>query len=190
MLESQRLWRRRRADVTRPSPARLLVAAAIAVLAVGSGPALAQGSGPEKPPVKAPVSLRPEPAPVARAAPAPTVTTTAPASQASQTSPVTTSRPAGVVTATKAAPPLSAAIPSPKPPPPAPAGPKARKAVKSLAHAIQKSTNRLALGAPAAGSSDSNRLLFLGGLALVALVLGDAAFLAFSARAIREPAGR
>jgi hypothetical protein len=192
-LEAQRLWRRRRADVTRPSFARLLVAAAIAVLVVGSGPALAQGSGPEKPPVKAPVSLNPEPAPVAKATPAPpTVSTRASASQASQTSRVTTSRTAAVVTSTNGvqAPQRSAAIPRPKPPPPAPAGPKARKAVKSLAHAIQRSTTRLALGAPGADSSGSDRLLFLGGLALVVLVLGDAAFLAFSARAIREPAER
>jgi hypothetical protein len=42
------------------------------------------------------------------------------------------------------------------------------------------------LAAGPAGSSDSNRLLFIGGLALLVLVLGDAAFLAVSARVIRE----
>ena len=36
------------------------------------------------------------------------------------------------------------------------------------------------------GTSDSNRLLFLGGLALLVLVLGDATFLAISARVLRE----
>jgi hypothetical protein len=43
------------------------------------------------------------------------------------------------------------------------------------------------LSAAPGDSSSSNHLLFLGGLALLVLVLGDAAFLAISARVLREP---
>jgi hypothetical protein len=180
------------AGATRPRFARLLVAAAVGVLGVGSGPALAQESGPEKPPVKAPAKLDPEPAPVARAATTTTASTSAPESSASQSRPATASRPAVVVTSTRPvqAQPRSAAIPRPKPPPPAPAKPKAKKAVQSLAHAVQRSATRIAVSAAPAGSTCSNHLLFLGGVALLVLVLGDAAFLAFTARAIREPAER
>jgi hypothetical protein len=56
----------------------------------------------------------------------------------------------------------------------------------SLTHTIQRPAARFALTAARAGSSDSNRLLFIGGIALLVLVLGDAAFLAVSARVIRE----
>jgi hypothetical protein len=61
-----------------------------------------------------------------------------------------------------------------------------KTAVTSLSHAFQRPAARFALAAGPAGSSDSDRLLFIGGLALLALVLGDAAFLAVSARVIRE----
>jgi hypothetical protein len=95
-----------------------------------------------------------------------------------------------VTTATPAQPqqrPATIARPKPKPPPPKPKATHAVKtAVTSLAHTIQRPATRIALGAVPAGSSDSNRLLFLGGLALLVLVLGDAAFLAFSARVLRE----
>jgi hypothetical protein len=190
-LEAQRLRRLMGADTARPPFARVLAAAAIGVLAVGTGPALAQGAGPEKPPVKAPVKLNPEPAPVARSAPAPSVSTQPPASSTSQATPATPSRPAVVVTSTKPVqdPSRTAAIPTPKAkaPPAAPAKPRATKAVKSFADSLQSSATRIAVSAPPAGSSESNRLLFLGGLALLVLVLGDAAFLAFSARVLREP---
>jgi cytoskeletal protein RodZ len=176
----------------------LLVAAAIGVLGIGGGPALAQGSGPEKPPVKTPVKLGPEPAPVAGRSVAATGSSSAPASSASQASPSTTSRPAVIVTPTTTptttavrAQPRSAAVPRPKPPPPAPAKPKAKKAVESAARGIQAAATRIAtFSAAPPGSSNSNRLLFLGGLALLVLVLGDAAFLAFSARVLREPPDR
>jgi cytoskeletal protein RodZ len=191
-LEIQRLRGLGGAGVARPPFARLLVAAAVGVLGVGSGPAAAQGSGPEKPPVKAPVRLSPEPAPVAKATAPTTVSTSTPATSASRTSPATTPPPAVAVTTTKAAqaPRGSAEIPSPKPPPPAPAKPKAKQAVQSLAQAVQRSTTRIAVGAAPAGSSGWNRLLFLGGVALLVLVLGDAAFIAFAARVLREPAER
>jgi len=163
------------------------------VLVVGVGPALAQGSGPEKPPVKAPVKLGPEPAPVAQGSGSATVSSSAPESS-SQASPSTTPRPAVIVTPTRTgvrAQPHSVVAPRPKPPPPASAKPKAKKAVESAARGIQRSATRIAaLGAAPAGSSNSNRLLFLGGLALLVLVLGDAAFLAVSARVLREPLDR
>jgi hypothetical protein len=72
----------------------------------------------------------------------------------------------------------------------APPKPKATHAVKaavrSIAHRIERPGAGIALAAVPAGASDSNRLLFLGGLALLVLVLGDAAFLAISARAIQD----
>ena len=192
--EAQRLRRRRGLGSAHPRFALLLVAAAIGVLVVGVGPALAQGSGPEKPPVKAPVKLGPEPAPVAQGSGSATVSSSAPESSAPQASPSTTSRPAAVVTPTTTgapAPQRSVVAPRPKPPPPASAKPKAKKAVESAARGIQRSATRIAaLGAAPAGSSNSNRLLFLGGLALLVLVLGDAAFLAVSARVLREPLDR
>ncbi len=61
-----------------------------------------------------------------------------------------------------------------------------KTAVRSLAHTIQRPATSIALVASPAGTSESNRLLFFGGLALLFLVLSDAAFLAVSARAIRE----
>jgi cytoskeletal protein RodZ len=178
---------------------RLLVAAAIAALGLGGGPAAAQGSGPERPPVKAPVKLGPEPAPGAQTATPSTSTSTTTSSSAStstssssQVAPTTSSQQVGVVTSTRSAPPQQrpATIARPKPQTRPPAKPKATHAVKtavtSLAHTIQRPATRIALSAAPAGSSDSNRLLFLGGLALLVLVLGDAAFLAFSARVLRE----
>lgn len=186
----------------RPPHGRLLVAAAIAALGLGGGPAAAQGSGPERPPVKAPAKLGPEPAPAAKAAAPSTSTasttgaststsTSAPTSSSSQATPTTSSQQAGVVSYTRSAPPQQrpATIARPKQDP-TPVKPKATHAVKSavasLAHTIQRPATRIALSAAPAGSSDSNRLLFLGGLALLVLVLGDAAFLAFSARVLRE----
>jgi hypothetical protein len=59
-----------------------------------------------------------------------------------------------------------------------------------LAHGTQRAATRIALGVPPAGSNGSNGLLFIGGLALLVLVLGDAAFLAFSSRLLRDPAER
>jgi cytoskeletal protein RodZ len=189
--EAQRLRRRRGVGSAHPRFAQLLVAAATGVLVVGVGPALAQGSGPEKPPVKAPVKLGPEPAPVARGSGSATGSSSAPESSASQASPSTTSRPAVIVTPTRTgAQPRSVVAPRPKPPP-APAKPRAKKAVESAARGIQTSATRIAaLGAAPAGSSNSNHLLFLGGLALLVLVLSDAAFLAASARMLREPPDR
>jgi len=170
----------------------LLVAAAIGVLGAGAGPALAQGSGPEKPPVKAPVKLSPEPAPGAGGSGSSTGSSSAPSSSASQASPSTTSsRPAVVVTPTTTAvraQPRSVVVPRPKPPAPTPAKPKTKNAVESSAAGIQRSAARIVtLKAAPAGSTNSNHLLFLGGLALLVLVLGDAAFLAISARVLREP---
>jgi hypothetical protein len=192
--EAQRLRLRRGVGAAHPRFALLLVAAAIGVLGIGAGPALAQGSGPEKPPVKAPVKLGPEPAPGAGGSGSATGSSSAPESSEPQARPSTTSRPSVIVTPTKSvvrAQPRSAAVPRPKPPPPAPAKPKAKKAVESAARGIQAAATRIAtFSAAPPGSSNSNRLLFLGGLALLVLVLGDAAFLAFSARVLREPPDR
>jgi hypothetical protein len=61
-----------------------------------------------------------------------------------------------------------------------------KAAVLALAHTIRQPATGLALVAAPTGTNESNRLLFIGGLALLVLVLGDAAFLAMSARVIRE----
>jgi hypothetical protein len=53
-----------------------------------------------------------------------------------------------------------------------------------------QATTRVALGAPKPGSTGTNGLLFVGGLALLVLVLGDAAFLTLASRVVREPADR
>jgi hypothetical protein len=192
--EAQRLRQPGGVGAAHPRLALLLVTGTIGVLGVGAGPALGQGSGPEKPPVKAPAKLGPEPAPVAGGSTAATGSSSASGSSASQVSPSTTSRPAVVVTPTKTAvhaPPRSVVVPRPKPPPPTPAKPRAKKAVESVAHGIQTSAARIAaLSAAPGDSSNSNHLLFLGGLALLALVLGDAAFLMVSARVLRESPDR
>jgi hypothetical protein len=192
-VESQRQRRSGKTDLSGLPSARLLVAVAVCVLGLESGPALAQGSRPEPAPVRAPAKLGPEPAPAARAAPPPTtVSRSAPASSASQRSSATTSRPSVAVTSAATAPaqPRSSATSRTKPNPPrsVPANPKSTNAVKSFADAIPRSATRVAVGAVPAGSGDSNRLLFLGGLALLLLVLSDAALLGFSARALREAA--
>jgi hypothetical protein len=71
-----------------------------------------------------------------------------------------------------------------------PAKPRPSKPNKTRSSPSERATNRVALGAPQPGSSGSNHLLFLGGLALLVLVLGDAAFLTLAGRVLRDPAGR
>jgi hypothetical protein len=169
----------------------LLVGAAIGALGLGSAPAAAGGSGPERPPVSAPARLAPEPAPVAAAkAPAPTSSVQATPSSVPQVR-ATSTRPAAVASTagpvTHRTPP--ARISTPKAPPPAVAHKVTRK-VKSLALAIGRPTARLSFAMPPSQPSDSNRLLFIGGLALLILVLGDASLLALSTRVLRDQAER
>jgi hypothetical protein len=164
----------------------------VALLAFLTAPAIAQAAGPERPPVKAPSKLGPEPAPGAHTtapAPPPSVTSSSTSSQVTTTT--TPTRP--VIATTASAPPQQRAATSARPKPPAhrpPPKPKATHAVKvaalAIAHRIEQPAAGIALAAAPTGTSDSNRLLFLGGLALLFLVLGDAAFLAMSARAIRD----
>ena len=177
-----------RLEAQRLRLARVLLVAMVGLLAA---PAAAHAAGPERAPVKAPSKLGPEPAPAAQvAAPAPPPSTvTAPTS--TPTAQVTTPRP--VVATTTSAPPQQRPATSARPKPLAhrpPPGPKATHAVKTavrtIAHRIERPAAGIAIAAIPTGTSDSNRLLFLGGLALLVLVLGDAAFLAISARVIRE----
>lgn len=180
---------RRAGGVTHPLFVRLLVIAAIAALGVGSGPATA-GSGPERPPVSAPAKIEPEPAPVAVTSRAPVspVRSTQPSTQqpsaaAARPAAATTSRPVEARTAHRARAARIQSVP-----------PRARhrtaRAVKSLTRAIQKPAIRIAVAATPPSATDSNGLLFVGGLALLVLVLGDAAFLALSARVLRESTNR
>jgi hypothetical protein len=132
--------------------------------------------------------MAPEPAPavvVAKAAPPPPSATHAPTSNA----PPTTSR-ASVVTPTQQAQPQANTRRIVRPKPAPRVHREEKKAVKSLAGAIEKRATRISLGVGPAVSDSSNRLLFLGGLALLFLVLGDAAFLALTARVLRDPTER
>jgi hypothetical protein len=177
-------------EAQRPRLARVLVSAVLGAVGLMVAPAVALGAGPERAPVKAPSRLGPEPSPVARATTTNTARTSTTATSTSQVSSSATSRP--VVTSTASAPPqqrpATSARPkaNARPPDPPRATHKVKTAVKSLSHAFQRPAARFALAAGPAGSSDSNRLLFIGGLALLVLVLGDATFLAVSARVIRE----
>jgi hypothetical protein len=168
---------------------RGLLVAVLVSLGLAAAPATVRAAGPERPPVKAPSRLGPEPAPVARAtAPSTRSTSAATTSTTTSVTPATT-RP--VIASTTSAPPqqrpATSARPKPHARPPAPprATHRVKTAVRALAHTIRPATG-LALVAAPAGTSESNRLLFLGGLALLFLVLGDATFLAMSARAIRD----
>jgi hypothetical protein len=175
--------------VRHPSFVRLLIVAAMAALGVGSGPATA-GSGPERPPVNAPAKIAPEPAPVAVTprASVDSVQSTQPSTQqpsatAARRAAVTSSRPVEPRTAHRA----EAARTKPAP---SPARHRTARAVKTLTHAIQTPAIRIAVAATPPSATDSNSLLFVGGLALLFLVLGDAAFLALSARVLRESTNR
>ena len=168
---------------------RVFLVPVLVSLGLAAAPAAARAAGPERPPVKAPSRLGPEPAPVVRTSTPSTATTSTSPSTTSSVTPATTSRP--VIASTTSAPPqqrpATSARPKPHARPPAPprATHRVKTAVRALAHTIRPATG-LALVAAPTGTSDSNRLLFLGGLALLVLVLGDAAFLAMSARAIRD----
>jgi hypothetical protein len=167
---------------------RVLLVGVLVSLGLAAAPAAARAAGPERPPVKAPSTLGPEPAPVARGT-APSSASTATTSTATPVTTATTSHP--VIASTTSAPPqqrpATSARPKPHARPPAPprATHRVKTAVRALAHTIRPATG-LALVAAPTGTSESNRLLFLGGLALLVLVLGDAAFLAMSARVIRD----
>lgn len=176
---------------------RLVRVLLVAVLVLLAAPAVAQGAGPERPPVKAPSKLGPEPAPAARVVtppppPPPSTVVTQTSSSSSQGTTTTPSRPV-VATPTSAPPqqrPATSARPKPRAqqaPPPKPKATHAVKAaVRSIAHRLERPGAGIALAAVPTSASDSNRLLFLGGLALLVFVLGDAAFLAISARVIQD----
>jgi len=185
-MAMKRLRLRLAGGATHPSFVRLLVAAAIAALGVGSAPALAGGSGPERPPVSAPAKIVPEPAPTAVAPPA--AITPATSTQAPRPQPSTTPARSAVASSARPVEPRTvhrAQAARPKPPPPA-VRHKMAKQIESFTEAIQPAF-RIGVAATAPRATDSNNLLFIGGLALLVLVLGDAAFLALSARVLREP---
>jgi hypothetical protein len=171
--------------------AGLLVGAAIVALGPASSYGAAAGPGPERPPVKAPARLAPEPAPGAPANVSPTTRPVQATRSSFQQTGATSARPAPVVaTATpvqRRSP--SARIAAPKAPPPA-VSRKATREVKSIALAIEGPTARLSFAVPSPQPSDSNRLLFIGGLALLVLVLGDASLLALSARVLKDQGER
>jgi hypothetical protein len=168
----------------------LLVGAAIGALGLGSAPAAAGGPGPERPPVSAPARLAPEPAPVAAAKTPPSTSSVQVTQSSVPQAGATSARSAPVVATARSVPrrtpPARIAT---KPPPPAVAHKVTRK-VKSLALAIGRPTAQLSFAVPPPQASDSNRLLFIGGLALLVLVLGDASLLALSTRVLKDQAER
>lgn len=195
----RRLRRLRGAAERFPPSARLLVAAVLGLLWLGSSPALALGPQPVKPPASPKPGLKPEPAPVA-AAPTPQRSTTRTSSSLNPPAPpAPTTQPRSyqptLVRSTRPAQPPAqrSSVVRTKPksePQRTPAKPRSSKPDKTSSGPSERATNRVALGAPQPGSSGSNRLLFLGGLALLVLVLGDAAFLTLAGRVLRDPAER
>jgi hypothetical protein len=171
----------------------ILVASVAGLFLLGAGPAFAQGPAPEHPPVKAPAKLSPEPAPSAAVAPAsgsrsssrsapappPAQVTAQPRSDSSSTSTPAVSR-ARPVSLSRSRPTATRAH----------AKPRAAKTAKAPSRPSVRSATRVALGVVPTSQRTWNRLLFVGGLALLLLVAGDAAFLALSARALRDPEQR
>ena len=170
---------------------RLTGALLIAAVALLSAPAAAQGGGPERPPVKAPARLGPEPAPAARTAapaPPPPAASTITPTRSVVTTPATPAQPVVTTTASRQQRATSTG-PTPRAhrrPPPAKAMRAVKAAVRTIAHGVERPGGGIALGAAPAGTNSSDRLLFVGGLALLVLVLGDTVFLAMSARAVRD----
>jgi hypothetical protein len=179
-----------------PLSAVLVAAAACGVLWLGAGPALASGPEPVKPPASPKAGLKPEPAPVAAPQPPPRSTAgSGSASIPAAPPPPAIQPPASqptLVSSSRRAQPRSSrsSIVRPKPklnPRPAPTKQVSKKADKPRSG---QATTRVALGATKPGSTGTNGLLFVGGLALLVLVLGDAAFLTLASRVLREPARR
>ena len=171
--------------------ARLLVAATIGLLWLGSAPALAFALEPVKPPASPKPGLKPEPAPAAVAPTPQTSTSSTPTSSTPAPAPPTIQ----TVSSTKPAQPrpVHSSVVRAKPKVDArrdPPKPESRKPDKPRSSQAGRATTRVALGAPQPGSSGTNGLLFVGGLALIVLVLGDAAFLTLASRVLREPADR
>jgi hypothetical protein len=175
----------------------LVAAAACAVLSLGAGPALAVGPEPVKPPASPKPGLKPEPAPVAAPQPPPRSTAgSGSASTPAAPPPPAIQPPASQPTLVRSSRPTqprsvrsSIVRPKPKPDPrPAPTKQESKNADKP--RGAGQATTRVALGAPKPGSTGTNGLLFVGGLALLVLVLGDAAFLTLASRVLREPAKR
>jgi hypothetical protein len=178
-----------------PLSAVLVAAAACGMLWLGAGPALAAGPEPVKPPASPKPGLRPEPAPVAAPQPPPRST----ARSASTSTPAAPPPPAiqppasqpTLVSSSRPAQPRSVRSSVGR------AKPKSDPRATPTKHAPKKAdkpradqATRVALGAPKPGSTGTNGLLFVGGLALLVLVLGDAAFLTLASRVLREPAKR
>ena len=182
-----------------PSPsARLAVVLAVGLCGLGGAPALAQGPGPEKPPISAPPPrLAPEPAPAPRSSvsqsssttqPRTTSNTTRPTARASKESGANFTLGAGE-SSSRATRSQSRSSSPPRSRPTSQrmtAQPDATKAAKRLSREIERDVTRIAVGATTPGASGSNRLLLLGGLALLLLALSDAVFLALSAGFLRD----
>jgi hypothetical protein len=166
----------------------LFVAAVLGLLWLGPGTAMALGPQPVKPPVSPRPGLKPEPAPVA-ATPTPQRSTTGAPSSSNPPPPAATTTQAASHQGT----PVRSSVTRTKPKSETqrtPAKPSSSKPDATRSGPSERATNRVALSAPRPGSSGSDRLLFYGGLALLLLVLGDAAFLTLASRVLRDPAER
>lgn len=171
--------------------ARLLVAVVAAGLigVGGEGQALAKGPGPEPVPGRTHRAPSPEAAPVPGKVVSRTPKRSRPISQGSgsASSSVDRAQPRVATPKTWTAPTRPQASSAPAWQPPS-RRPHAKGAPKKAGHEspIARISTRKAVGALPPPVSRHSKLLLLGGLALLVLVLGDAMFLALSARFLRE----
>ena len=187
------LWQARHATSGLALPAgRILLVIGIGLLGLSSGEAFAQG--PEPAPVNKRPQLRPEPV---RVAPKPVSRPRSDerSSSTSRTSQRTSREPQAPST-TQSAGTVRPRISSPQPTRTArpsssrrPAKPVSSASTANQRGTGERATTRTALAATAPSDSERSTLFLFGGLALVALALGEMLFLALSVRVLRSPAG-
>jgi hypothetical protein len=172
--------------------ARLLIALVAAGLlwVGGGGQALAEGPGPEPAPDGTHRAVRPEAAPVlrkvvSRATKGSRPTTSQGSRSASSSVDRTGTRLATPKSWIAPAPLKTSSAPRSRPPSRRTPAKQAPKRAKQESPIARTSTREAVRALPPPGSRKSNLLLF-GGLALLVLVLGDAMFLALSARFLRQ----
>jgi hypothetical protein len=168
--------------------ARLLIAlVAAGLLGVGGGgQALAQGPGPEPAPGGTYRALRPEDAPVLRKVVSRATKRSRPTSQGSRSASSSVDRTRTRLASWIAPAPLqTSSAPRSRPLSRRTPAKQAPKRAKQESPIARISTREAVRALPPPGSRKSN-LLLIGGLALLVLVLGDAMFLALSARFLRQ----
>lgn len=187
------LWQTGHATSGLALPAgRILLVIGIGLLGLSTGEAVAQG--PEPAPVSTRPQLRPEPVPVP-SKPVSRPRSDQRSSSTSRTSqrtsrepqaPSTTQSAGTVLPRIRSLRPIHTARPSSSR---TPAKPVHSASTANQRASGERATTRNALAATAPSDSESSNLFLFGGLALVALALGETIFLALSIRVLRSPAG-